>query len=94
MTITEISHIVAATAFVIFTTVGAYSVLTSDRRSRIEHQFRMQSMKEIHAERHGSLTQVRPSSDIDTGCPVCGKNGCPDCREPDRRSSPFGYSPN
>jgi hypothetical protein len=95
MTITEICNIVATVAIVVLTTFGVHSVLTGDRRSRIEHQFRMQSMKEIHAERHGSLTQLRrPPADINTGCPVCGNNGCPDCGEPDRLHPPFGYNPN
>jgi hypothetical protein len=90
MTITEICHIVAAAAIVIMSGAGVYSVLTGTRHSRIEHQFLIQSMTEIHAE----LTQMGRSTDIDTGCPVCGTNGCPDCGESDRRTPPFGYSTN
>ncbi|MEN4460918.1 hypothetical protein VXE65_02675 [Mycolicibacterium conceptionense] len=31
-----------------------------------------------------NTTATLGANHIDTGCPVCGNNGCPDCGEPDR----------
>jgi hypothetical protein len=35
---------------------------------------------------NGCWDRLHPSADVDTTCPTCGSNGCPDCQDDDEET--------